>query len=308
MAVTPTRIGGWAATLAAVLAAGLVEVHGATILDPLDAPAVTDDQYRERALAFPQVGTVDGPGLHGSGVLIGDRWVLTAGHVAFGKDSGEFTLDGVDHPIARALVHPDFAFGADDHDIGLLELAEAAFGFASALLRVFPDDTVLAGRTATWVGFGQGGTGRTGAAGSPGIGRAFTNVIDGFGPTHGLTTDSFFSDFDRPDGSENAPGSLDPLPTPLEGNAAPGDSGGGVFLGSELVGIISHRAALDGTNDSDYGDLSQGVRLSRFHPWITAETGIVPVPEPRPLTLVIAGLAAWSLTSRSRRRPPDPTR
>ena len=59
--------------------------------------------YRDEAELYPSVGKVTGSGLSGSGVLISDRWVLTAGHISFGKTSGTFNLGGIDYAIHVTL-------------------------------------------------------------------------------------------------------------------------------------------------------------------------------------------------------------
>ncbi len=269
-------------------------LRAATILDPIDAPAVTDAQYRALGATHPEVGQVFGSGLNGSGTYIGGRWVLTAGHVAFfkGSGTGTFALGGQSYPILRALTFPGYVFGGDLHDVGLVELSSAVLGVTPASMVALTDDAVLLGHSTTWVGYGQGGTGRTGAVGPPGTLRGFTNNIDGFGPTLGLVISSMFSDFDRPDGSSNSIADSDPAPTPLEGNVTPGDSGGGVYLeGVGLVGVISYRAHLttDPTSNSDYGELSGASRLNLYTDWITLQTGLAAIPEPSVLSLLAAG-------------------
>ena len=255
--------------------------QAATILDPADA-SVTDQQYRDLGASSPSVGQVLGSLLSGSGTYIGGRWVLTAGHIAFGKTNGTFSLGGSSYSIIRAITFPGWSFGSDTNDIGLVELSSEIAGITPALMFHLPVDSVLLGQTVTWIGYGQGGTGLTGSIGSPGTLRGFTNVIDGFGPTFGLVESSMFTDFDRPDGSKNSIESSSPFPTALEGNLAPGDSGGGVFWEGGLIGVSSYRARLapDPLSNSDYGELSGASRLSRYTDWITEQTNIAAVPEP----------------------------
>lgn len=274
--------------------------RAATVLDPADA-AVTDQQYQDLGAEFTAVGQVIGSGFSGSGTYIGGRWVLTAGHVAAGKVGGTFTLGGSTYSIVRAIPHPDWRQFSDASDIGLVELSIEVAGVTPALMIGLPNDQVLFGQTTTWVGFGQGGTGLTGATGLPGTLRGFTNVIDGFGPTFGLTATSMFADFDRPDGSENSIAISSPFPTILEGNVATGDSGGGVFWGGGLVGISSYRARIDAANDSDYGDLSGATRLSQFTDWVTQETDIAAVPEPSVGVLILVGVMGSGRRRRGRR-------
>lgn len=270
--------------------------EASTIIAPADNPAITDQMYRDAALPYTSVGEVKGSGLSGSGVLIGDRWVLTAGHIASGKSSGgTFILGGTTYTVTTAVVHPSYSASGPLYDIGLLYLSSAVTGVDPAVMYDFGDPSSILGKEATWTGYGMGGTGLTGYPG-PFAFRAFTNVIDVMGdhPDYeGLPATAFVSDFDRPgDSTKNAPGS-NPNPTDLEGNVAPGDSGGGVFVKeggvSYLVGISSYTGYLDSNPSgslSRYGGLSGGTNLELFHSWIYDRTGIAAVPEPGTAGLV----------------------
>ncbi len=277
----------------------------ATIIDPADNSSISDQQYRDEAALFPMMGRVAGPGLYtnGSGVYIGNGWVLTAGHIAASKTGGSFTAWGQTYTIQSSLVHPDFSLSGPYADIGLLYIGDPAGAGAGATMFEFADPASLLGREATWVGYGFGGTGLTGqqvSAGFPLAFRAFTNVIDAFGPDwEGLPATSFVADFDRPDGSTNAPGS-DPAATRLEGNVAAGDSGGGVFIliGGKyyLVGVNSYAGTLDsmpGATNGRYGAVSGATRLDLYYDWIFEQTGISPVPEPSTMLLAACGLFLW---------------
>ena len=133
--------------------------------------------------------------------------------------------------------------------------------------------------------------------------RAFTNEIDYIG-AFGLPGTSFISDFDNPAGTANASAASSPVPTRLEGNVAPGDSGGGIFVERGgvryLVGLNSYQASIDGATDADYGDLSGGTNLALYYDWIFAESGISPVLIPEPGTGVL--FAFWVGAALLRRR------
>jgi secreted trypsin-like serine protease len=258
--------------------------RGATIIAPTDDPLVTAQMYRDEAALYQSVGKVTGSGLSGSGVLISDRWVLTAGHISFGKTSGTFNLGGIDYAIQSSITHPSYSFGSNPFDLGLLYLSAPVSSADAASMIRFGEPGSILGREATWVGFGLGGTGLTGAQG-PLEFRAFTNIIDVFGPEYGLTATSFVSDFDRPDGSTNADANLSsPTATRLEGNVASGDSGGGVFVTVDgiryLAGISSYTGRFGPGAASSYGSISGATYLDLFHPWIFDQTGITSVPEP----------------------------
>jgi hypothetical protein len=145
---------------------------------------------------------------------------------------------------------------------------------------------------ATFVGFGLNGTGLTGYRTLDAQKRAFQNMVDGdFGSPAVLLG----CDFDNPHNTaDNWWGQATPLA--LEGCVAPGDSGGGVFLAVEgttyLGGVVSLLAAVDGSPNADYGDLSGFGRIFAVLPWITEITG-VPEPSASAILLCGLGLMAW---------------
>lgn len=248
-----------------------------TILDTLDPQA-----YRDEAALYPMVGKVTGSGLSGSGVLISDRWILTAGHVADFKTSGTFNVGGVNYTIAGFVSHPSHSTLSTTYDVGLLHLSTAVLGIEAATMLRIDDPVSILGREATWVGTGLTGTGLTGAQ-SPLELRAFTNIIDGFSPYAGLPGPSFYSDFDNPDETSDSLNS-GATPTRLEGNVTSGDSGGGVFVTVDghryLIGINSYTSGFSPGLNSKYGALSGASDLQQFYSWIYSETGIAAIPEP----------------------------
>lgn len=277
-----------ATALAVLLPLGLA-AEASTILDTVDPQL-----YRDEAALYPMVGTVTGSGLSGSGVLISDRWVLTAGHISSFKTGGTYTVNGTAYTIQSAIAAPGYAFPTTTNDVGLLYLSAPVTGVAIASMYRFDSSSDLLGREATWVGHGQVGDGLTGAMGGFEK-RAFTNIIDGVTPAFGLPGPSLFADFDNPGGTTNALVSGSATPTRLEGNVTSGDSGGGVFVNvngqSYLVGINSYSSGFSPGLNSKYGALSGAADLFHFHDWIYQQTGIAAVPEPGVVWLCgLAGL------------------
>jgi hypothetical protein len=276
-------------TASAVLLSLGITAGASTVLHTVDP-----DAYREEAKFYPSVGAVSGQVYNGSGVLISDRWVLTAGHVADFKIGGTYTIGGASYSISNVFTAPGHATFGLENDVGLLYLSTAVTGVQPVEMWRFGSSADLLGREATWVGHGFGGDGLTGQMGGPEK-RAFTNVIDGVVPAFGLPGPSFYADFDNPGGTTNALVSGSADPTRLEGNVTSGDSGGGVFVTvngrSYLVGINSYASGFSQGLNSKYGAISGAADLQYFHSWIFGQTGIFPVPEPGTLWFcALAGL------------------
>ena len=225
------------------------------------------------------------PGFSGSGVLVGDRWVLTAGHLLEGTTQMTFTVGGreiaAEGWVAHRRFDGDFRRG---FDLGLVRLTEPVTGVTPATLNRSRKEQ---GLTGTFVGFGRTGNGIDG--GQPldrvdFLARAGTNVIDGtvdlklgFGrykPKLAGGSRVFVADFDNPaNPADNVTG--DPAPADLELLIAQGDSGGPVFvddakLGTPvLAGIHSFGEFRDERDDSDYGDVTGHTRVALYRSWIT---------------------------------------
>ncbi len=219
-----------------------------------------------------------------SGTLLapGD-WLLTAGHCTdgataanttfslgdtIGTTGGSFFVGSTTFDVAEVVPHPKWDGNLfKGYDIALMRLSENvtdAVGTSGATLYT---GTGEVGEVGTPVGFGMTGTGLTGVTTLDGYKRAGNNVIDGFFRTPGKTPRVFGMDFDNPNGSTNVFGSS--AAEDLEYLIAFGDSGGPVFIGSEVAGVNSFIVDNNaGDLFADYEDYTGHTRVSAFADWI----------------------------------------
>jgi len=233
---------------------------------------------------FPNVGAVTTiqvvdstqiPYKLGSGVLIAPEWVLTAAHLldpllTIPEEDPvlltEVTFGNKAYHSVELFQHGDWDNNAySGYDIGLIHLDEPVEG-----IRPAPRfrGTWEQGRLGIPVGFGMTGTGETGfVPGTYGDKRAGTNRVDVFEAGDRRDARLLMVDFDNPDDRDDSVyGS--PKPTGLEILSAAGDSGGGLFIGRQLAGITSFVDNVDGSSNSDYGDMVGFTRVSHFNDWI----------------------------------------
>jgi hypothetical protein len=261
----------------------------------------------------------------GTGVLLANNWVLTAGHnwlagavtgltfhhqgLAYAARPGSW----IQHPGWTA--NPQVGLGQGS-DLGLFQLEIPPEGVTPASLYA---GSAELGTMVTFLGAGSAGIGSEGPRLNPAaLFYAGTNTIDrvlefdagggllgfdfddGGNARNSLAGSTVFDvdgvALDSVAGASLLSQSSFPSPTALEATSAAGDSGAPVFAdfgsGPELVGLVSwgvNPAAPFNLYGSTYGDVAYLTRVSSSRDWIL---GVIPEPGAYALA---AGLAALGL-------------
>jgi S1-C subfamily serine protease len=213
---------------------------------------IPDSKYLKYAEGFSpytarlEAGIGGGRVQMASAVLIADRWALTAAHVVHGTERVTVITGSTRHRIEEVLIHEDFDDTPGKFDIALLRSVDS-FG-----LRSYPPLATRrheVGGVVSIVGYGITGRLSGGHDLSDGRLRAGTNRIARY--------DGQMLVCDIRRGS-----------SPLEICIAPGDSGGPVFCGGELVGVNSLTMRDKGPLKSREGEESGHTDVFGFLPWI----------------------------------------
>lgn len=224
-------------------------------------PHTPDEQYVEFGESFPWVvqisNTIDcqkckevHPQL-ASAVIIRPNWALTAAHVVKDTTENVIVIGEKRHEVTYRVWHRDFEEAkAGFHDIALC-YTPTEFGLEFYVPLYKKTDEV--GKAITIAGWGSTGTFLTGAGRVDGKRRAGHNRIDSEQNAVLICTPAR------------------PKKFPLEFMIAPGDSGGGMFIGNELAGINSFLAAEDKNPNGTYTDESAFTRVSLYVDWIDAQ-------------------------------------
>ena len=226
-------------------------------------PNVADHKYQEFGAKFPFILRIrvykqleDDKKLFSaaSAVAIRPRWVLTAAHILEHKPDGGSVYktadDKVSWPIEIFIMHGDFR---DElvgwHDIALCRLEkDLDLDFYPGLYS--KNDEI--GKLVTMSGWGATGTFNSGYTHFDNKRRAGSNQISVI--ENGILVCT-------PDVLNK---------TALEFLICPGDSGGGLFIGNDLAGIVSFISgpANRGKPKARYGDTAAFTRVSLYYDWI----------------------------------------
>jgi hypothetical protein len=187
----------------------------------------------------------------GSAVIIRPNWCLTAAHVFDGAEGDPVILlnDGKEAPVVKYFRHPDFNHAnLGWHDIAL---CYTPGDFKLPFYTPLYTDLDEAGKAVTISGYGSFGTFHEGGKHYDGKRRAGHNVVDYTERSVMICTPSQGASAMK-----------------LEFLIAPGDSGGGLFIGNKLAGISSFIAGVGKKPTGQYGDEAGFTRVSLYADWV----------------------------------------
>jgi hypothetical protein len=259
----------------------------------------TDSRYRTHpGDGYDGVVRVSYGGFYATGSLLFDgRAILTTAHlfqgrtgtasVTFETRSGTQTLSSI-----KLLQHPGYD-SQSNNDLAILWLSSTAPVAADRYNLYRGSDEI--GQVFTLSGYGQTGTGNTGATSSDSSSpirlkasnlfdadaatlKSFMGSIVGWSPLNGT---QLIADFDNGSVAQDALGRLmnrNDLGLGLyEGLIARGDSGGPAFLNHKIAGVASYTASfsrggiqpdIDDIVNSSFGEIAAWQRVSAYQQWI----------------------------------------
>lgn len=238
-----------------ILLAFFLIIYGSASFSGTIDPNTPDEKYLEYGSKFPYVGLLigrqqDDTPFYGSAVAHQDNIIITAAHLFEDYKKCVVVINNKKIDIVKIIIHKDFnsnIFGK--HDIAVCLLSDRIG------LDWYPDlyeDKNEIGALCSMSGFGSTGNFITGVNKYKIERRAGSNFIDDAG-------DSII--FCSP--------SMSHKKTELEFLIAPGDSGGGLFIGNKLAGI--HSGLIENKTEkkkAKYGAVSAHTRVSVYNQWI----------------------------------------
>lgn len=240
-----------------------------------------------------------------SAALIAPNYILTAAHVVTGVAPSLITFNlnagSLTQQIgaAEVFIHPGFGgFNNPDlnDDLAIVRLAApVSSGVPTySLLR----DTLPAGATLTFVGYGGSGNGDTGPTigSSPTVKRTGRNNADLFvaDDDGSGAAEIYYFDFDGPTLASNLMGGLT-LGNELETSVSGGDSGSPTFVQDSggiwrLAGVNTFTfKSSEGQTPATFGTGGGGMLVPAYAGWIDSVV-VTAVPELSTHTLLLAGL------------------
>jgi hypothetical protein len=225
-------------------------------------PNTPDQKYIDYGSKFPYIGLLigkkeDDSHYSGSVVAYKKNIIVTAAHLFYKNKESAVIFNTKLFPIKKIVVYKDYDYNKfGKHDIALC-LVSGDIG-----LEWYPeiyDNNDENGKLCSLSGFGSSGTFLSGVNEHGGKKRAGSNFID---------DSNEYLLFCSPSISHNK--------TELEFLIAPGDSGGGLFIGNKLAGI--HSGIIEdkiNKGKSKYGASSVHTRISVYKNWIEEITEIL---------------------------------
>lgn len=184
----------------------------------------------------------------GSGVIIDENWILTAAHGIVNSSKVIINKDGQRYESTKIIPHKDFDYDKGSYDIGLVKFNKK---FNLDKYPKLCKDDKLEGKEVIICGYGT-----IKSANKPDLEKLDMKIRAGSNKIDSIEDHLYICSMSK----EN--------PTKYEYIISGGDSGGGLFLEDELIGINSCCIGLDGNSDGSYEDQSGHTRIVLFLDWI----------------------------------------